>query len=297
MVRQWQQIGGVARHCSKTALRITFMTKPVPCHDVVVLFENWWRCISDHFDSICNMSSAYGKIDRPTAYDAAKLASLLPIETKTKFDHPVTVHSLSTLLQDDRDESSLISYLQGLLNEEIQSGNTYPQKSLLSLTEFKNYFLSGDVFVVVKGGKEQSREFSANLQENILGTFYIKPNFPGRCSHVILFELSQFSDHDIDWFRFVMEDSLRQLLIETKASGKWWHWRSLPLLHCLDTRRRCSTWFSPTIWRVFVFGDHWTSKRLVEYPTPVIWEINSPIPKKNSSMRSCSTTVFTNIGK
>ena len=142
------------------------------------------------------MSSAYGNIDRPVSYDAAKLASLLPIETRTTAtsNQPVTVHSLSTLLSDDRGESTLISYLQGLLNAEIESGNTYPQKSPLNLTEFKNYFLSGDVFVIVRGGKDQPMQFSADLEENILGTFYIKPNFPGRCSHVILINPFSFSD-------------------------------------------------------------------------------------------------------
>lgn len=140
------------------------------------------------------MSSAYGKIDRPVSYDAAKLASLLPIETTAKSNQPVTVHSLSTLLNADRDESALISYLQGLLNAEIEAGNTYPQKSPLNLTEFKNYFLSGDAFVVVRGGKDQSMQFSADLEEKILGTFYVKPNFPGRCSHVILVNFFRFSD-------------------------------------------------------------------------------------------------------
>lgn len=131
------------------------------------------------------MSSAYGKIDRPKEYNSSKLDSLLPIENTTKFNKLVSVHSLVTILQQLEDESKLISYLQSLLNEEIEAGNTYPQKFLLNSSEFKNYFLSGDAFIVINGGKTASIDFYNNLEENILGTFYIKPNFPGRCSHVI----------------------------------------------------------------------------------------------------------------
>ena len=131
------------------------------------------------------MSSAYGKIDRPKEYDSSKLQSLLPIESTTQSNQLVSVHSLATVLSQLSDASKLIAYLQSLLNQEIEAGNTYPQKSLLSLTEFQNYFLSGDAFIAVNGGRTVSNDIYDNLEANILGTFYIKPNFPGRCSHVI----------------------------------------------------------------------------------------------------------------
>jgi len=132
------------------------------------------------------MSSAYGKIARPKEYNSSKLESLLPIESTTKSNKLVSIHSLTTILQQSEDESKLISYLQFLLNTEIEAGNTYPQKSPLNSSEFKNYFLSGDAFIVINGSKTSSNNFYNNLEENILGIFYIKPNFPGRCSHVII---------------------------------------------------------------------------------------------------------------
>ncbi|CAF3628180.1 unnamed protein product, partial [Rotaria sp. Silwood2] len=89
------------------------------------------------------MLSAFGEIDRPKECDSSKLESLLPIEYRTKSNKLVSVHSLNTLLQQFKDESKLISYLQSLLNKEIEAGNTYPQKFQLNLSEFKNYFLSG----------------------------------------------------------------------------------------------------------------------------------------------------------
>ncbi|CAF0912507.1 unnamed protein product [Rotaria sp. Silwood1] len=130
------------------------------------------------------MSSAYGKIDRPKEYDSSKLELLLPIENTTKSNQLVSVHSLTTVLKQLEDESKLICYLQSLLNKEIEVGNTYPQKFPLNLSEFKNYFLCGEAFIVINSGKKLSIDIFNNLEKAILGTFYIKPNFPGRCSHI-----------------------------------------------------------------------------------------------------------------
>ncbi|CAF1332075.1 unnamed protein product [Adineta steineri] len=130
------------------------------------------------------MSSAYGKIDRPKECNLSKLESLLPIESINKSNKIVSVHSISSILQKFTDESKLISYLQSLLNKEIEAGNTYPQKFPLNDTEFKNYFLSADAFIVLNSEKAISNDLFNNLEENILGIFYIKPNFPGRCSHI-----------------------------------------------------------------------------------------------------------------
>lgn len=131
------------------------------------------------------MSSAYGKIDRPKEYNPSKLESLLPIESSTKSNQTVSIHSLSTVQLQLSDPSRLKSYLRTLLNIEIEAGNTYPQKFLLDESQFENYFLSGEVFIVLNGGKNVSKDLDNNLEENLLGTFYVKPNFPGRCSHVI----------------------------------------------------------------------------------------------------------------
>ncbi|CAF1091634.1 unnamed protein product [Adineta ricciae] len=130
------------------------------------------------------MSSAYGKIDRPKEYNSSKLESLLPIESPSKSNQIVSVHSLAAIQSQLFASSRLKSYLRTLLNIEIEAGNTYPQKFLLDESQFENYFLSGDVFIVLNGGKNVSKDLENNLEENVLGTFYIKPNFPGRCSHI-----------------------------------------------------------------------------------------------------------------
>ena len=67
-------------------------------------------------------------------------------------------------------ETELHEIVRYIVNEE---GDSYPQEDLSNVDDFRAYFLSHDVFVVLV---KQTGE--------VLGGFYIKPNFPGRCSHI-----------------------------------------------------------------------------------------------------------------
>lgn len=69
--------------------------------------------------------------------------------------------------------------VRALLNLVIIEGKTYPQKQPLSPAEFAAYWLNQDAFVV--RAVEQS---NTHKPKDILGAFYLKPNFPGRCSHI-----------------------------------------------------------------------------------------------------------------
>jgi ribosomal protein S18 acetylase RimI-like enzyme len=79
----------------------------------------------------------------------------------------------------DRMHSEEQEEVRKLLNLVIVEGKTYPQNQLLSQSEFVNYWLSLDAFVV----KVES-EFTIYDPKEILGAFYLKPNFPGWCSHI-----------------------------------------------------------------------------------------------------------------
>ncbi len=72
-----------------------------------------------------------------------------------------------------------IEQVRTLLNTVIREGKSYPQKQPLTELEFKAYWLLGDAFVVK--AHYQSQQFHP---EEIIAAFYIKPNFPGRCSHI-----------------------------------------------------------------------------------------------------------------
>ena len=69
--------------------------------------------------------------------------------------------------------------VRALLNVVIIESKTYPQKQPLSPAEFSTYWLSKDAFVI-----RTSVEDATHKPKEILGAFYLKPNFPGRCSHI-----------------------------------------------------------------------------------------------------------------
>ena len=62
--------------------------------------------------------------------------------------------------------------LKDIFNEIIEEGQTYPQLGYHDESRFKSYYLSHSTFALrLSSGK-------------VIGGFYIKPNFPGRCSHI-----------------------------------------------------------------------------------------------------------------
>ena len=64
----------------------------------------------------------------------------------------------------------------------IEEGRTYPQEGPVDDVEgFKAYYLSHDVFVL---RDVKAREETNGQGNSILGAFYVKPNFPGRCDHI-----------------------------------------------------------------------------------------------------------------
>jgi ribosomal protein S18 acetylase RimI-like enzyme len=74
--------------------------------------------------------------------------------------------------------------VRSLLNTVVIEGQTYPQSQPLSEAEFAAYWLSRDAFVVRAVEAASNLEQTVSNQDEILGAFYLKPNFPGRCSHI-----------------------------------------------------------------------------------------------------------------
>ncbi|KAL0484942.1 L-azetidine-2-carboxylic acid acetyltransferase [Acrasis kona] len=110
------------------------------------------------------MSSAYGTISTPTSVQ--DVSSLLPIKLESKGNHFIFIDRV------DQNDEEQLSKLHEMLNHEIRNGNSYPQEAELTREQWKAYFLSAEAFV------------SKNEEGEVMGTFYIKPNFPGRCSHI-----------------------------------------------------------------------------------------------------------------
>ncbi|EDQ92858.1 uncharacterized protein MONBRDRAFT_4934 [Monosiga brevicollis MX1] len=71
----------------------------------------------------------------------------------------------------DRPDEEDLEQARSILNEIITEGTTYPYLAPLDQDGFRGYFLSHDAFVAKHAGQ-------------VVGIFYIKPNFPGRCAHI-----------------------------------------------------------------------------------------------------------------
>ncbi|KAK9466861.1 hypothetical protein V1512DRAFT_262518 [Lipomyces arxii] len=76
----------------------------------------------------------------------------------------------------------LIATWWKIFNVEIETGLTYPQEELLEFKDFKNYWFS--VFCAVMLLDSDDNLDFKTVEGRVLGTFYVKPNYPGRCGHV-----------------------------------------------------------------------------------------------------------------
>lgn len=82
--------------------------------------------------------------------------------------------------------ASLISYLSNQFNKEIELGDTYPMNETMSEDKFGSYWFQNFGGVMLLGNIESPYEVveGKNWATECLGSFYIKPNYPGRSSHV-----------------------------------------------------------------------------------------------------------------
>ncbi|KAK4549136.1 hypothetical protein LTR36_007593 [Oleoguttula mirabilis] len=85
---------------------------------------------------------------------------------------------------------SLAAYLCELLNREIEKGDTYPMMAGLPLASFGPYWFANFGAVMLLGDIPSVEEVTHMEERGVdwakecLGSFYIKPNYPGRSSHV-----------------------------------------------------------------------------------------------------------------
>jgi len=73
-----------------------------------------------------------------------------------------------------------------LMNLIIREGRSWPfEEDFENVDDWRGYFLSHTAFVVraLDNGMDAAGRNSSS-QGEVLGCFYIKPNFPGRCSHI-----------------------------------------------------------------------------------------------------------------
>ncbi|KAF2110817.1 histone acetyltransferase-like protein [Lophiotrema nucula] len=84
---------------------------------------------------------------------------------------------------------SLSAILCAELNKEIEKGDTYPMVDQLPLAAFHPYWFSLFGAIMFSGEFESAEQITklgndADWEKICLGSFYVKPNYPGRSSHV-----------------------------------------------------------------------------------------------------------------
>ncbi|PFH55896.1 hypothetical protein XA68_17435 [Ophiocordyceps unilateralis] len=80
---------------------------------------------------------------------------------------------------------SLLELLCGQLNKEIEAGDTYPMVDPMTVTAFGDYWFQTFAAIMLLGSLDNVDKNSVQDWEALcLGSYYVKPNYPGRSSHV-----------------------------------------------------------------------------------------------------------------
>jgi len=98
----------------------------------------------------------------------------------------VTVATIVPFSSRHQVPASLLAYLSDQLNKEIEGGDTYPMIDTMPLEKFSAYWFQNFGAIMLLGNIESADEVleGKNWATDCLGSFYIKPNYPGRSSHV-----------------------------------------------------------------------------------------------------------------
>ena len=81
---------------------------------------------------------------------------------------------------------SLLHYLHDQFNKEIEGGDTYPMLEPMPVDKFAAYWFQNFGGIMLLGHIESAAQVveGQDWSKECLGTFYIKPNYPGRSSHI-----------------------------------------------------------------------------------------------------------------
>ncbi|TKA82120.1 hypothetical protein B0A55_01813 [Friedmanniomyces simplex] len=102
----------------------------------------------------------------------------------------VTIATLVPFFSPQQAPYKLTAYLCELLNREIEKGDTYPMMTPMPLSSFGPYWFANFGAVMLLGDIQsveevtQMEERGVDWAKECLGSFYVKPNYPGRSSHV-----------------------------------------------------------------------------------------------------------------
>ncbi|PHH61478.1 hypothetical protein CDD81_325 [Ophiocordyceps australis] len=81
---------------------------------------------------------------------------------------------------------SLLDFLSLQFNKEIEAGDTYPMVDPLPVDKFGDYWFQTFAAVMVVGTLQDASDLRDDMDwaSMCMGSYYVKPNYPGRSSHV-----------------------------------------------------------------------------------------------------------------
>ncbi|KAI1385471.1 uncharacterized protein F4822DRAFT_413116 [Hypoxylon trugodes] len=97
-----------------------------------------------------------------------------------------TIATVVPFASRDQVPASLLAYLSDQFAKEIEGGDTYPMIDPMPLEKFSAYWFQNFGGIMLLGQIESADEVveGKDWSKECLGSFYIKPNYPGRSSHV-----------------------------------------------------------------------------------------------------------------
>lgn len=102
----------------------------------------------------------------------------------------ITIATLIPFSSPSHVPPSLLNYLCSQLNLEIEKGDTYPMMVPMPVSSFGPYWFQNFAAVMLLGEIGSVEDVvrmdrrRTNWEKVCLGSFYVKPNYPGRSSHV-----------------------------------------------------------------------------------------------------------------
>jgi GNAT superfamily N-acetyltransferase len=184
----------------------------------------------------------------------------------------VTIATLVPFASAEEIPRPLLKYLSDQFNKEIEKGDTYAMTEPIPLTQFGRHWFSNFGVVMLLGDIESAEQThamdraGANWTKLCLGGFHIRPNYPGRSSHVCN-------------GTFIVTDAARNKGVGRLMGEAYLEWA--PRLvstnatcnsssnTCRDTHMLSSTWYmSPTLHHV-AYGIPLASNELDVSPVEV----------------------------
>ncbi len=138
-------------------------------------------------------------IDDPDAPPIFRVSGVAPFPDPRNPTLPVTIHPRQVTLRDRQTQAtivpfvsknqvppSLLLYLSDQFKKEIEGGDTYPMIEPMPFEKFVSYWFQNFGAIMLLGSIDGPEEVveGKDWAKECLGSFYIKPNYPGRSSHI-----------------------------------------------------------------------------------------------------------------